>query len=88
MKKEITTTDLKKAVLNSDIIFICVGTPTLKNSDSADLKYVFNVAKQLKKLISTQVTILPVSDKQVPVTSPTYPVPTTAIFISNYSFGH
>ena len=51
-KRLIFTTDLKKAVLNSDIIFICVGTPTLKNSDSADLKYVFNVAKQLKKLIS------------------------------------
>ena len=50
-KRLIFTTDLKKAVLNSDIIFICVGTPTLKNSDSADLKYVFNVAKQLKKLI-------------------------------------
>ena len=33
-KRLIFTTDLKKAVLNSDIIFICVGTPTLKNSDS------------------------------------------------------
>ena len=51
-KRLIFTTDLKKAVLNSDIIFICVGTPTLKNSDSADLKYVFNVVKQLKKIIS------------------------------------
>ena len=51
-KRLIFTTDLKKAVLNSDIIFICVGTPTLKNSDSADLKYVFSVAKQLKKIIS------------------------------------
>ena len=51
-KRLIFTTDLKKAVLNSDIIFICVGTPTLKNSDSADLKYLYNVVKQLKKLIS------------------------------------
>ncbi|MDC0351324.1 UDP-glucose/GDP-mannose dehydrogenase family protein [Candidatus Pelagibacter sp.] len=51
-KRLIFTTDLKKAVLNSDIIFICVGTPTLKNSDSADLKYVYNVVKQLKKIIS------------------------------------
>ena len=32
--------------------------------------------------ISTQVTLLPVSAKHVPVTSPTYPVPTTAIFIN------
>ena len=34
--------------------------------------------------ISTQVTILPVSAKQVPVTKPTYPVPITAIFMSIY----
>ena len=64
-KKLIFTTDLKKAVLNSDIIFICVGTPTLKNSDSADLKYVFNVAKQLKKLISRYKII--VTKSTVPV---------------------
>ena len=35
------TTDLKLGVKNSDIIFICVGTPTLKKSGSANLKYVF-----------------------------------------------
>ena len=29
-KKLIFTTNLKKAILNSDIIFICVGTPTKK----------------------------------------------------------
>ena len=46
------TTDLKKAVSNSDLIFICVGTPTRKNGNSADLKYIFDVAKQLKKIIS------------------------------------
>ena len=51
-KRLFFTTDLKKAVLNSDIIFICVGTPTKKNSNSADLKYVFNAVKALKKLIS------------------------------------
>ena len=50
-KRLIFTTDLKTAVLNSDIIFICVGTPTRKNSNSADLKYVFRVAKDLKKII-------------------------------------
>ena len=64
-KRLIFTTDLKKAVLNSDIIFICVGTPTLKNSDSADLKYVFNVAKQLKKMISRYKII--VTKSTVPV---------------------
>ncbi len=31
--------------------------------------------------MSTQMTWLPVSAKQVPVTKPTYPVPTTAIFM-------
>ncbi len=50
-KRLIFTTNLKKAVLNSDIIFICVGTPTKKNSNSADLKYVFSAAKNLKKII-------------------------------------
>ena len=50
-KRLIFTSDLKKAVSNSDIIFICVGTPTKKNSNSADLKYVFNVAHELKKII-------------------------------------
>ncbi len=50
-KRLIFTTDLKKAVLNSDIIFICVGTPTKKNSNTADLKYVFSVAKDLNKII-------------------------------------
>ncbi|MDC0864106.1 UDP-glucose/GDP-mannose dehydrogenase family protein [Candidatus Pelagibacter sp.] len=64
-KRLIFTTDLKKAVLNSDIIFICVGTPTLKNSDSADLKYVYNVVKQLKKLISRYKII--VTKSTVPV---------------------
>ena len=32
--------------------------------------------------LSTQTTVLPFSAKQAPTTSPTYPVPTTAIFIS------
>ena len=50
-KRLIFTTDLKYAVTNSDIIFICVGTPTKKNGYSADLKYVFQVAKELKKSI-------------------------------------
>ena len=66
-KRLIFTTDLKKAVLNSDIIFICVGTPTLKNSDSADLKYVYNVVKQLKKIISRYKII--VTKSTVPVST-------------------
>ena len=51
-KRLIFTTDLKFAVQKSDIVFICVGTPTKKNSNSADLKYVFQVANEIKKYIS------------------------------------
>ena len=51
-KRLIFTSDLNKAVTNSDIIFICVGTPTKKNSNSADLKYVFKVVNELKDIIS------------------------------------
>ncbi len=50
-KRLIFTSDLKEAVKNSDIIFICVGTPTKKNSNSADLKNIYSVAKDLKKII-------------------------------------
>ena len=61
------TTDLKKAVSNSDIIFICVGTPTKKKSNSADLKYVFSVANELKKIISKYKIII--TKSTVPVTT-------------------
>ena len=40
-KRLLFTTNLKKAVQKSDIIFICVGTPNKKKSDQVDLKYVF-----------------------------------------------
>ncbi len=44
------TTNLTDAIKASDIIFICVGTPTSKKNRSADLKYVFNVAKKISKM--------------------------------------
>ena len=66
-KRLIFTTDLKKAVFNSDIIFICVGTPTRKNSNSADLKFVFDVARQLKKIISKYKIVI--TKSTVPVTT-------------------
>ncbi len=66
-KRLIFTTDLKDAVKKSDIIFICVGTPTKKNSNSANLKYVFNVANQLKKIISKYKIII--TKSTVPVTT-------------------
>ncbi len=61
------TTDLKKAVSSSDIIFICVGTPTKKNSNSANLKYVFSVAKELKNIIKSYKIII--TKSTVPVTT-------------------
>ena len=66
-KKLIFTTNLKRAVSKSDIIFICVGTPTKKNSNSADLKYVFDVVKELKKNILKYKII--VTKSTVPVTT-------------------
>ena len=66
-KRLIFTTDLKNAVSNSDIIFICVGTPTKKHSYSADLKYVFQVAKELKKHIKKYKIII--TKSTVPVST-------------------
>ena len=67
-KRLIFTSDLKKAVINSDIIFICVGTPTKKNTNSADLKYVFSVAKDLKKIIKKKYKII-ITKSTVPVST-------------------
>ena len=66
-KRLIFTTDLKKAVNKSDIIFICVGTPTKKNSNSADLKFVFKVINELKKIITKYKII--VTKSTVPLTT-------------------
>ena len=41
------STDLKKSVKESDIIFICVGTPTKKGGSSADLSQIYNVTKEI-----------------------------------------
>ena len=66
-KNLIFTSDLTEAVIKSDIIFICVGTPTKKNSNSADLKYVFSVAKDLKKIIKKYKIII--TKSTVPVST-------------------
>jgi len=66
-KRLIFTTDLKEAIKNSKIIFICVGTPTKKNSNKADLKYVFQVTNQLRKHINNYKII--VTKSTVPVTT-------------------
>ena len=45
--------DLKDAINKSSIIFICVGTPSIKNSNSANLNYIFNVTRQISKSIKS-----------------------------------
>jgi UDPglucose 6-dehydrogenase len=50
-KRLIFTTNLKKSVICSDLIFICVGTPTIKTTNSVNLKYVFKVAKDIRRYI-------------------------------------
>ena len=59
--------NLKKAVNDSDIIFICVGTPTKKGGSSADLSQVYNVAKELSSSINKFKIII--TKSTVPVTT-------------------
>ena len=46
------STNLKESISKSDIIFICVGTPTKKNSNGADLSQIFNVAREIRSCIT------------------------------------
>ncbi len=61
------STDLKSSIKKSDIIFICVGTPTKKGSSNADLKFIFDVAKDLAKNINKFKII--VTKSTVPLTT-------------------
>ena len=62
-KRLIFTHDIKIAVKNSDLIFICVGTPNKKNSKDVDLSFVFKATKEVlkyssgKKIIITKSTV-------------------------------
>ena len=57
------TTDIKKAIELSNIIFICVGTPTQKGSLNVDLSFVYKCTKEIlkytrnKKIIVTKSTV-------------------------------
>ena len=46
------STDLKDSISKSDIVFICVGTPTKKNGNGADLSQIYNVAKEIRSSIT------------------------------------
>ena len=61
------SSDLKTSVKNSDIIFICVGTPTKKGGSSADLSQIYNVAKELSSSINKYKIII--TKSTVPVTT-------------------
>ena len=66
-KRLIFTTDLKKAVNSSNIIFICVGTPSKKGSLKVDLSFVY---KSVKEIISSS------KNKKIIVTKSTVPIGT------------
>ena len=57
------TSNLKKAITASDIIFICVGTPNIKGSLKVNLSFVFKCTKEIlsitkkKKIIVTKSTV-------------------------------
>ena len=66
-KKLTFSTDLKKSVKESDIIFICVGTPTKKGGGSADLRQIYNVSKEISSSINKFKIII--TKSTVPVTT-------------------
>ena len=61
------STNLRESVRKSDIVFICVGTPTKKNSNSADLSQVFSAGKEISKSINKFKIII--NKSTVPVTT-------------------
>ena len=61
------TSNLSEAVTKSNIIFICVGTPTKKNSNAADLKQIYDAAKAIRRNIKSPKIII--NKSTVPVTT-------------------
>ena len=61
------SSNISSSIKNSDVIFICVGTPTNKKTYNADLKHVFNVANTIKKNLNKYKVI--VTKSTVPVTT-------------------
>ncbi|MDC2984066.1 UDP-glucose/GDP-mannose dehydrogenase family protein [Candidatus Pelagibacter sp.] len=64
-KRLLFSTDISSSIRKSDIIFICVGTPTKNNK--ADLKYVINVVNTIKSNLNRYKII--VTKSTVPVTT-------------------
>ncbi len=61
------SSDLKKSIRDSDIIFICVGTPTKQGGSSADLSQIYQVAKEISLSINKFKIV--VTKSTVPVTT-------------------
>jgi len=59
--------NLNLSIKKSDIIFICVGTPTKKGGGNADLSQIFSVAKEIRKSINKFKIII--TKSTVPVTT-------------------
>ena len=66
-KKLNFSTDLKKSIKDSDIIFICVGTPAKKKGGSADLSQIYKVSKEISSSINKFKIII--TKSTVPVTT-------------------
>jgi len=66
-KKLKFSTDLDSSIKKSDIVFICVGTPTKKNGIGADLSQIYSVSKEISKSINKFKIII--TKSTVPVTT-------------------
>jgi UDPglucose 6-dehydrogenase len=66
-KKLKFSTDLDSSIKKSDIVFICVGTPTQKNGIGADLSQIYSVSKEISKSINKFKIII--TKSTVPVTT-------------------
>ncbi|MDB2655025.1 UDP-glucose/GDP-mannose dehydrogenase family protein [Candidatus Pelagibacter bacterium] len=66
-KKLKFSTDLNSSIKKSDIVFICVGTPTKKNGIGADLSQIYSVSKEISKSINKFKIII--TKSTVPVTT-------------------
>ena len=66
-KKINFSTDLNNSVKKSDIVFICVGTPTKKRGNGADLSQIYSVGKEISNSINKFKIII--TKSTVPVTT-------------------
>ena len=61
------STDLNNSIKKSDVVFICVGTPSKKNGNGADLSQIFSVGNEISKSMNKFKVII--TKSTVPVTT-------------------